>query len=180
MDRWNRMEQHGVPLSGPDGMIMRSSNMPGFTSFTSTTISSSGDGQSMPASTNIFTERHGMQIGPGGVIMPGSHMPGTTTFTTSTAGSARDGQSMPASTSIFKEQHGMTMQSCQMPAFNTSIASFSGCNTGQSVSTSTSIINGKQITTKRITGGGEDRVETYEDGRLVSVTVNGQEQLANK
>uniref|UniRef100_A0A672HSG7 Uncharacterized protein n=2 Tax=Salarias fasciatus TaxID=181472 RepID=A0A672HSG7_SALFA len=47
----------------------------------------------------------------------------------------------------------------------------------RSVSTSTKIINGRKITTKRIVENGQERVEVEEDGRLRSLTINGKEQL---
>ncbi|XP_064188841.1 dnaJ homolog subfamily B member 6b isoform X1 [Anguilla rostrata] len=64
----------------------------------------------------------------------------------------------------------------------TSFSSFGGSGPGnyQSVSTSTSIVNGKKITTKRMSGSDGERVEVYEDGKLTSVTVNGKEELINK
>lgn len=47
----------------------------------------------------------------------------------------------------------------------------------KSVSTSTEIINGKKITTKRIVENGQERVEVEEDGELKSLIINGKEQL---
>ncbi|XP_047445639.1 dnaJ homolog subfamily B member 6a isoform X2 [Mugil cephalus] len=47
----------------------------------------------------------------------------------------------------------------------------------RSVSTSTKIINGRKITTKRIVENGQERVEVEEDGQLRSLTINGKEQL---
>uniref|UniRef100_A0A8C6NWW6 DnaJ heat shock protein family (Hsp40) member B6b n=3 Tax=Nothobranchius TaxID=28779 RepID=A0A8C6NWW6_NOTFU len=47
----------------------------------------------------------------------------------------------------------------------------------KSVSTSTKIINGRKITTKRTVENGQERVEVVEDGQLKSLTVNGKEQL---
>ncbi|XP_068604493.1 dnaJ homolog subfamily B member 6a [Brachionichthys hirsutus] len=47
----------------------------------------------------------------------------------------------------------------------------------RSVSTSTKIVNGRKITTKRILENGQERVEVEEDGQLRSLTVNGKEQL---
>ncbi|KAM4836422.1 dnaJ homolog subfamily B member 3-like [Thomomys bottae] len=63
------------------------------------------------------------------------------------------------------------------------LSSFSmSCGSGgagnfKSVSTSTEIVNGKKITTKRIVENGQERVEVEEDGRLKSLVINGQEQL---
>lgn len=66
---------------------------------------------------------------------------------------------------------------------NGGISSFSmSCGSGgtgsfKSVSTSTEIINGKKITTKRVIENGQERVEVEEDGELKSVIINGNEQL---
>ena len=47
----------------------------------------------------------------------------------------------------------------------------------KSISTSTKIVNGKKITTKRIVENGQERVEVGEDGQLKSLTINGKEHL---
>ncbi|KAK5888334.1 hypothetical protein CesoFtcFv8_014439 [Champsocephalus esox] len=52
-----------------------------------------------------------------------------------------------------------------------------GMGNFRSVSSSTKIINGRKITTKRIIENGQERVEVEEDGQLRSLTVNGKEQL---
>uniref|UniRef100_A0A3Q0SMZ4 DnaJ heat shock protein family (Hsp40) member B6b n=1 Tax=Amphilophus citrinellus TaxID=61819 RepID=A0A3Q0SMZ4_AMPCI len=52
-----------------------------------------------------------------------------------------------------------------------------GMGNFKSVSTSTKIVNGRKITTKRIVENGQERVEVVEDGQLKSLTVNGKEQL---
>ncbi|KAM5269104.1 dnaJ homolog subfamily B member 3-like [Hipposideros larvatus] len=52
-----------------------------------------------------------------------------------------------------------------------------GAGNFKSMSTSTEIINGKNITTKRIHENGQERVEVEEDGELKSLTINGKEQL---
>ncbi|KAB0396532.1 hypothetical protein E2I00_006740, partial [Balaenoptera physalus] len=58
---------------------------------------------------------------------------------------------------------------------------FMSCSGGtgnfKSMSTSTEIINGKKITTKRIIENGQERIEVEEDGELKSMTINGKEQL---
>ncbi|XP_053266566.1 dnaJ homolog subfamily B member 6 isoform X1 [Podarcis raffonei] len=56
-----------------------------------------------------------------------------------------------------------------------SSTSFGGTGMGnfKSVSTSTKIVNGRKITTKRIVENGQERVEVEEDGQLKSLTVNG-------
>ncbi|KAG8506115.1 DnaJ subfamily B member 6, partial [Galemys pyrenaicus] len=81
------------------------------------------------------------------------------------------------------------------PAFDTGFTSFgslghggltsfsstsfggSGMGSFKSISTSTKIVNGRKITTKRIVENGQERVEVEEDGQLKSLTVNGKEQL---
>ncbi|XP_037131512.1 dnaJ homolog subfamily B member 6a [Syngnathus acus] len=52
-----------------------------------------------------------------------------------------------------------------------------GMGNFRSVSTSTKIVNGRKITTKRIIENGQERIEVEEDGQLRSLTVNGKEQL---
>ncbi|XP_037643125.1 dnaJ homolog subfamily B member 6-like [Sebastes umbrosus] len=52
-----------------------------------------------------------------------------------------------------------------------------GMGNFRSVSTSSKIINGRKITTKRIVENGQERVEVEEDGQLRSITINGKEQL---
>ncbi|XP_061746354.1 dnaJ homolog subfamily B member 6-like [Nerophis ophidion] len=52
-----------------------------------------------------------------------------------------------------------------------------GMGNFRSVSTSTKIIHGRKITTKRVVENGQERVEVEEDGQLRSITVNGKEQL---
>lgn len=54
-----------------------------------------------------------------------------------------------------------------------------GGGTGQfkSVSTSTEMVNGKKITTRRIIENDQQRVEVEEDGELKSLVINGREQL---
>ncbi|CAO2603748.1 DnaJ homolog subfamily B member 6 [Lemmus lemmus] len=56
-----------------------------------------------------------------------------------------------------------------------SSASFGGSGMGnfKSISTSTKIVNGKKITTKRIVENGQERVEVEEDGQLKSLMING-------
>ncbi|XP_067890902.1 dnaJ homolog subfamily B member 2 isoform X2 [Heterodontus francisci] len=51
----------------------------------------------------------------------------------------------------------------------------SGLGSFRSVSTSTKLVNGKLITTRKIVENGEERVEIEEDGQLKSVRVNGAE-----
>ncbi|XP_064410701.1 dnaJ homolog subfamily B member 6b isoform X2 [Latimeria chalumnae] len=59
-----------------------------------------------------------------------------------------------------------------------SSTSFGGSGMGnfRSVSTSSKIVNGRKITTKRIIENGQERVEVEEDGQLRSLTINGKEQ----
>ncbi|KAL6030114.1 hypothetical protein STEG23_025918 [Scotinomys teguina] len=60
-----------------------------------------------------------------------------------------------------------------------SSASFGGSGMGnfKSISTSTKIVNGKKVTTKRIVENGHETVEVEEDGQLKSLTINGKEHL---
>lgn len=66
---------------------------------------------------------------------------------------------------------------------NEGLSSFSmSCRNGgtgsfKSMSTSTEIVNGKKVTTKRIVENGQERVEVEEDGRLKSLVINGRERL---
>ncbi|XP_044523502.1 dnaJ homolog subfamily B member 2 [Gracilinanus agilis] len=59
------------------------------------------------------------------------------------------------------------------PAFASSISFGSGAHALRSVSTSTTYVDGRRITTRRIRENGEERVEIEEDGQLKSVLVNG-------
>ncbi|XP_016045386.1 dnaJ homolog subfamily B member 8 [Erinaceus europaeus] len=62
-----------------------------------------------------------------------------------------------------------------------SSTSFGGSGSGssgfKSVMSSTEMVNGHKVTTKRIVENGQERVEVEEDGQLESVTINGKEQL---
>ncbi|XP_037685664.1 dnaJ homolog subfamily B member 8 isoform X1 [Choloepus didactylus] len=62
-----------------------------------------------------------------------------------------------------------------------SSTSFGGSGPGssgfKSVMSSTEMVNGRKITTKRIVENGQERVEVEEDGQLKSLTINGKEQL---
>ncbi|XP_069585821.1 dnaJ homolog subfamily B member 6 [Ranitomeya imitator] len=58
-------------------------------------------------------------------------------------------------------------------SFSSSSFGGSGMGNFKSVSTSTKMINGRKITTKRIVENGQERVEVEEDGQLKSLTING-------
>ncbi|CAH2282059.1 dnaJ homolog subfamily B member 6 isoform X2 [Pelobates cultripes] len=60
-------------------------------------------------------------------------------------------------------------------SFSSSSFGGSGMGNFKSVSTSTKMINGRKITTKRIVENGQERVEVEEDGQLKSLTINGVE-----
>uniref|UniRef100_A0A8C9EHJ1 Uncharacterized protein n=1 Tax=Pavo cristatus TaxID=9049 RepID=A0A8C9EHJ1_PAVCR len=47
----------------------------------------------------------------------------------------------------------------------------------RSVLTSTEVINGKRITTRKIIENGQEKIEVEEDGRLRSVSINGKDHL---
>ncbi|CAK6447847.1 unnamed protein product [Pipistrellus nathusii] len=53
----------------------------------------------------------------------------------------------------------------------------SGSSGFKSVMSSTELVNGHRVTTKRIVENGQERVEVQEDGQLKSLTINGKEQL---
>ncbi|XP_043853104.1 dnaJ homolog subfamily B member 2 isoform X2 [Dromiciops gliroides] len=59
------------------------------------------------------------------------------------------------------------------PAFASSFSFSPGARSMRSVTTSTTFVNGRRITTRRIRENGEERVEVEEDGELKSVLVNG-------
>ncbi|OCT73871.1 dnaJ homolog subfamily B member 6-B isoform X2 [Xenopus laevis] len=58
-------------------------------------------------------------------------------------------------------------------SFSSSSFGGSGMGNVRSVSTSTKIVNGRRVTTKRIVENGQERVEVEEDGQLKSLTING-------
>ncbi|XP_045434248.1 dnaJ homolog subfamily B member 6 isoform X16 [Pipistrellus kuhlii] len=60
-----------------------------------------------------------------------------------------------------------------LTAFSSSSFGGGGMGNFKSVSTSTKIVNGRKITTKRIVENGQERVEVEEDGQLKSLTING-------
>ncbi|XP_012589332.1 PREDICTED: dnaJ homolog subfamily B member 6 [Condylura cristata] len=64
-----------------------------------------------------------------------------------------------------------------LTAFSSTSFGGSGMGSFKSISTSTKIVNGRKITTKRIVENGQERVEVEEDGQLKSLTINGKEQL---
>uniref|UniRef100_H0XY82 J domain-containing protein n=1 Tax=Otolemur garnettii TaxID=30611 RepID=H0XY82_OTOGA len=52
-----------------------------------------------------------------------------------------------------------------------------GMSNFESISTSTKIVNGRKMTTKRIVENGQKGVEVEEDGQLKSLTINSKEEL---
>ncbi|XP_055978131.1 dnaJ homolog subfamily B member 3-like [Sorex fumeus] len=66
-----------------------------------------------------------------------------------------------------------------LATFSMSTAGGGGGGTShfKSVSTSTEIVHGRKITTRRTVENGQERVEVEEDGELKSLLVNGKEQL---
>ncbi|EHB03107.1 DnaJ-like protein subfamily B member 6-B [Heterocephalus glaber] len=64
-----------------------------------------------------------------------------------------------------------------LPSFSSTSFGGSGMGNVKSISTSTKIVNGRKITTKRIVENDQERVEVEEDGQLKSLTINGKEQL---
>ncbi|XP_030876929.1 dnaJ homolog subfamily B member 6-like, partial [Leptonychotes weddellii] len=64
-----------------------------------------------------------------------------------------------------------------LTSFSSTAFAGSGMGNFKSISTSTKMVNGRKITTKRIVENGEERVEVEENGQLKSLTINGKEQL---
>lgn len=67
-----------------------------------------------------------------------------------------------------------------MTMFSSNMGGFGGMMGGgnfKSVSSSTAYVNGKQVTTKTTNENGVETVERIENGKIVSKTVNGVEQL---
>ncbi|XP_019598046.2 dnaJ homolog subfamily B member 6 [Rhinolophus sinicus] len=60
-----------------------------------------------------------------------------------------------------------------LTSFSSTAFGGSGMGNFKSISTSTKMINGRKITTKRIVENGQERVEVEEDGQLKSLTING-------
>ncbi|XP_053782286.1 dnaJ homolog subfamily B member 6 isoform X1 [Desmodus rotundus] len=60
-----------------------------------------------------------------------------------------------------------------LTSFSSTTFGGSGMGNFKSVSTSTKMVNGRKITTKRIIENGQERVEVEEDGQLKSLTING-------
>ncbi|KAE8595716.1 hypothetical protein XENTR_v10015858 [Xenopus tropicalis] len=58
-------------------------------------------------------------------------------------------------------------------SFSSSSFGGSGMGNFRSVSTSTKVVNGRRVTTKRIVENGQERIEVEEDGQLKSLTING-------
>ncbi|KAG8443580.1 hypothetical protein GDO86_012112 [Hymenochirus boettgeri] len=58
-------------------------------------------------------------------------------------------------------------------SFSSSSFGGSGMGNFRSVSTSTKIVNGRKITTKKIVENGQERIEVEEEGQLKSLTING-------
>ncbi|KAJ8775810.1 hypothetical protein J1605_016037 [Eschrichtius robustus] len=64
-----------------------------------------------------------------------------------------------------------------LTSFSSTAFGGGGMGNYKSISTSTKVVNGRKITTKRIVENGQERVEVEEDGQLKSLTINGKEQL---
>ncbi|XP_058579617.1 dnaJ homolog subfamily B member 6 isoform X1 [Neofelis nebulosa] len=60
-----------------------------------------------------------------------------------------------------------------LTSFSSTAFGGSGMGSFKSISTSTKMVNGRKITTKRIVENGEERVEVEENGQLKSLTING-------
>ncbi|XP_005861246.1 PREDICTED: dnaJ homolog subfamily B member 6 isoform X8 [Myotis brandtii] len=105
----------------------------------------------------------------------GSRNRGTTSFFSAFTGFPAFGGGFPSFdagfTSFGSIGHG------GLTSFSSTSFGGSGMGNFKSVSTSTKIVNGRKITTKRIVENGQERVEVEEDGQLKSLTINGKEQL---
>ncbi|CAK6434184.1 unnamed protein product [Pipistrellus nathusii] len=101
----------------------------------------------------------------------GSRNRGTTSFFSAFTGFPAFGGGFPSFdagfTSFGSIGHG------GLTAFSSSSFGGGGMGNFKSVSTSTKIVNGRKITTKRIVENGQERVEVEEDGQLKSLTING-------
>ncbi|XP_007165533.2 dnaJ homolog subfamily B member 6 isoform X1 [Balaenoptera acutorostrata] len=60
-----------------------------------------------------------------------------------------------------------------LTSFSSTAFGGGGMGNYKSISTSTKVVNGRKITTKRIVENGQERVEVEEDGQLKSLTING-------
>ncbi|NWX48625.1 DNJB8 protein, partial [Steatornis caripensis] len=83
--------------------------------------------------------------------------------------------------SLFSDFTGSFMQwnsfsPSEQPTFS-SAEGTAGCHSVRSVSTTTEVINGKRITTRKIIKNGQERIEVEEDGQLKSVKINGRDDL---
>ncbi|XP_020930633.1 dnaJ homolog subfamily B member 2 isoform X7 [Sus scrofa] len=75
---------------------------------------------------------------------------------------------------VFREFFGSGDPFAELFDFSSSSFSFSpGAGAFRSVSTSTTFVQGRRITTRRIMENGQERVEVEEDGQLKSITING-------
>ncbi|XP_059567306.1 dnaJ homolog subfamily B member 6 isoform X7 [Myotis daubentonii] len=101
----------------------------------------------------------------------GSRNRGTTSFFSAFTGFPAFGGGFPSFdtgfTSFGSIGHG------GLTSFSSTSFGGSGMGNFKSVSTSTKIVNGRKITTKRIVENGQERVEVEEDGQLKSLTING-------
>ncbi|XP_044102863.1 dnaJ homolog subfamily B member 6 isoform X1 [Neovison vison] len=112
-----------------------------------------------------FEEFFGSRRGP-----RGSRNRSTGSFFSAFSGFPSFGGGFPAFdsgfTSFASPGHGLT-------SFSSAAFGGSGMGNFKSISTSTKMVNGRKITTKRIVENGEERVEVEENGQLKSLTING-------
>ncbi|XP_014311995.2 LOW QUALITY PROTEIN: dnaJ homolog subfamily B member 6-like [Myotis lucifugus] len=113
-----------------------------------------------------FDDFFGTRRGPSG-----SRNRGTTSFFSAFPGFPAFGGGFPSFdagfTSFGSIGHG------GLTSFSSTSFGGSGMGNFKSVSTSTKIVNGRKITTKRIVENGQERVEVEEDGQLKSLTIHG-------
>lgn len=64
-----------------------------------------------------------------------------------------------------------------LTSFSFTAVGSSGMGKFKFISTSIKMVNGREITTKRISENGQERIEVEEDGQLKCSLINGKEQL---
>ncbi|XP_004702392.2 dnaJ homolog subfamily B member 6 isoform X1 [Echinops telfairi] len=112
---------------------------------------------------NFFGNRRGPRA---------SRTRGTGSFFSAFSGFPSFGGGFPAFDTGFTSSFG-SLGHGGLTSFSSTSFGGSGMGNFKSISTSTKIINGRKITTKRIVENGQETVEVEEDGQLKSLTING-------
>ncbi|NXW01152.1 DNJB8 protein, partial [Fregetta grallaria] len=81
------------------------------------------------------------------------------------------------SSSLFSDLESFMPQSPREQPTSSFAEDTAGPHSVRSVLTTTELINGKRITTRKIIENGQKRTEVEEDGQLRSVTINGRDHL---